>query len=36
MIWFCQQQYVPIHQSYVKGFWFNPVTWYNFYYYQKT
>jgi peptide/nickel transport system substrate-binding protein len=36
MIWFCQQQYVPIHQSYVTGFWFNPVTWYNFYFYQKT
>lgn len=36
MIWFCQQQYVPVHQDYVKGFWFNPVTWYNFYYYQKT
>ncbi len=36
MIWFCQQEYVPIHQSYIHGFWFNPVTWYNFYYYQKT
>lgn len=36
MIWFCQQQYVPIYQSYVKGFFFNPVTWYNFYFYQKT
>ncbi len=36
MIWFCQQQYVPIHQSYMQGFWFNPVTWYNFYFYQKT
>lgn len=36
MIWFCQQQYVPVHQSYVQGFWFNPVTWYNFYFYQKT
>ena len=36
MIWFCQQQYVPIYQSYMKGFFFNPVTWYNFYFYQKT
>ncbi len=36
MIWFCQQQYVPIYQSYVKGFFFNPVTWYNFFFYQKT
>jgi len=36
MIWFCQQQYVPVHQSYIKGFWFNPVTWWNFYFYQKT
>ncbi len=36
MIWFCQQEYVPIYQNYIKGFWFNPVTWYNFYYYQKT
>lgn len=36
MIWFCQQQYVPIYQSYIKGFYFNPVTWYNFYFYQKT
>jgi len=36
MIWFCQQQYVPVHQNYVKGFWFNPVTWWNFYFYQKT
>jgi peptide/nickel transport system substrate-binding protein len=36
MIWFCQQQYVPVHQDYIHGFWFNPVTWYNFYFYQKT
>ncbi len=36
MIWFCQQSYVPIYQSYIKGFFFNPVTWYNFYFYQKT
>ncbi len=36
MIWFCQQQYVPIYQNYIKGFFFNPVTWYNFYFYQKT
>jgi ABC-type transport system substrate-binding protein len=36
MIWFCQQDYVPIYQSYIKGFWFNPVTWYSFYFYQKT
>jgi peptide/nickel transport system substrate-binding protein len=36
MIWFCQQEYVPIYQSYVQGFFFNPVTWYNFYFYQKT
>lgn len=36
MIWFCQQQYVPIYQTYIKGFFFNPVTWYNFYFYQKT
>jgi ABC-type transport system substrate-binding protein len=36
MIWFCQQDYVPIHQSYVQNFFFNPVTWYNFYFYQKT
>lgn len=36
MIWFCQQDYVPIYQSYIHGFFFNPVTWYNFYFYQKT
>jgi len=36
MIWFCAQKFVPIHQDYVQGFWFNPVTWYNFYFYQKT
>jgi len=36
MIWFCQQDYVPIYQGYIHGFFFNPVTWYNFYFYQKT
>jgi peptide/nickel transport system substrate-binding protein len=36
MIWFCQQDYVPVYQSYVHNFFFNPVTWYNFYFYQKT
>lgn len=36
MIWFCQQQYVPIYQDYIQDFWFHPVTWYNFYFYQKT
>ena len=36
MIWFCQQLYVPIHQSYVQHFWFGPILWYQFYAYQKT
>jgi len=36
MIWFCQQEYVPVYQSYIKNFWFGPLSWYNFYYYQKT
>ncbi len=36
MIWFCQQLYVPIHQSYIHNFWFGPILWYQFYAYQKT
>ena len=36
MIWFAQQQFVPVYQNYIQDFWFHPVTWYNFYFYQKT
>lgn len=36
MIWFCQQQFVPVYQDYIHDFWFHPVTWYSFYFYQKT
>ncbi len=36
MIWFTQQLYVPIHQSYIHNFWFGPILWYQFYAYQKT
>lgn len=36
MVWFNQQEYVPVYQTYIHGFFFNPVTWYNFYFYTKT
>ncbi len=33
MIWYAQEEFVPIYRSTVTGFFFNPATWYNFYFY---
>jgi len=36
MIFEGQTRYVCFYRSNLQGFWFNPVTWYNFYYYSLT